>query len=100
MTEQVSKYPAWVSGVLVAACIVAIPAIFPVGMFFYKEYTMDIRYQTMFMEIDKSDWASLNRLCESFSKIAIEQKWDDVAKKWSDLCLNNNKDFLDKYAGK
>lgn len=61
---------------------------------------MNIKYETMFAEIDMKDWGSFNQLCETYGSLATAQGWHDAAKGWSDLCLRHNKEFLDKYAGK
>jgi hypothetical protein len=93
MTETVDKTLTWKATILGAAFVLAIPSIFPLGMFAWERYKHEMRWLELRMETKRSTAESLNQLCNTIMLTAIEQDWQHIAEDWSELCKEANTDL-------
>lgn len=93
MTETTDKTLTWKATLLGVAFILAVPSIFPLGMFAWERYKHEMRWLELRMQTKRDTAESRNQLCKTIMQISSEQNWRDIAEEWSKLCLEANTDL-------
>lgn len=97
MEKTEDKQLSWKMTFLAFAFIIAIPFIFPLGMFAYERYRVNLRWAEIVAEHEVTSLSSFNQLCSTILAAATEQQWDDIVVQWSELCVSRNKEYFEKY---
>lgn len=95
--EDKSELFSWKEFIALLACTIMAPILLFMVIDGVKNFKREQKYAEMFAQIDIDDFESFNRLCLLYTSLSVEQKWEETAKQWSDMCLRHNKEFFDKY---
>lgn len=90
-----SKSSGWQATLLTVAMLISLPLIFPLGMGAWTEYKRDMRFYEIYEQNRAQTLPAFNKLCTTFIELSAEQKWHDLARQWSELCMERNVEYFE-----